>query len=348
MSKTILVTGGAGFIGSRFVQYLLDHYPEYKIIILDALTYAGSTDKLPVGKNRQVDFWYGNVCNSDLVSTLTATSDIVVHFAAETHVTRSIYDNRIFFETDVLGTQSVANAVLRHAGRIERFIHISTSEVYGTARTEKMDEAHPLEPSSPYAAAKCGADRLVASYVTTYGIPAVIVRPFNTFGPFQHLEKLIPRFITSAILGEPLTIHGDGTAARDFIYVEDVCRAIDLIMHAGAELELHTPGRERVADRARVRHRSGEPVELGHDQGVAAPDCRQRLVEARTRPVRPGEALVRVDAICCHPKLDQRLVLGREVLLVGRTAGVADQHRCHGPDCNVRGPFTAIFIVLFY
>ena len=235
MSKTILVTGGAGFIGSRFVQYLLDHYPEYKIFILDALTYAGSTDNLPVGKNRQVDFWYGNVCNSDLVSTLTATSDIVVHFAAETHVTRSIYDNRIFFETDVLGTQSVANAVLRHAGRIERFIHISTSEVYGTARTEKMDEAHPLEPSSPYAAAKCGADRLVASYVTTYGIPAVIVRPFNTFGPFQHLEKLIPRFITSAILGEPLTIHGDGTAARDFIYVEDVCRAIDLIMHAGAE-----------------------------------------------------------------------------------------------------------------
>ena len=235
MSKTILVTGGAGFIGSRFVRYLLDHYPEYRIFILDALTYAGSTDNLPVGKKRQVDFWYGNVCNSDLVSTLTATSDIVVHFAAETHVTRSIYDNRIFFETDVLGTQSVANAVLRHAGRIERFIHISTSEVYGTARTEKMDEAHPLEPSSPYAAAKCGADRLVASYVTTYGIPAVIVRPFNTFGPFQHLEKLIPRFITSAILGEPLTIHGDGTAARDFIYVEDVCRAIDLIMHAGAE-----------------------------------------------------------------------------------------------------------------
>lgn len=235
MSKTILVTGGAGFIGSRFVQYLLDHYPEYRIFILDALTYAGSTDNLPVGKNRQVDFWYGNVCNSDLVSTLTATSDIVVHFAAETHVTRSIYDNRIFFETDVLGTQSVANAVLRHAGRIERFIHISTSEVYGTARTEKMDEAHPLEPSSPYAAAKCGADRLVASYVTTYGIPAVIVRPFNTFGPFQHLEKLIPRFITSAILGEPLTIHGDGTAARDFIYVEDVCRAVDLIMHASAE-----------------------------------------------------------------------------------------------------------------
>ena len=235
MSKTILVTGGAGFIGSRFVQYLLDHYPEYRIFILDALTYAGSTDNLPLGENRQVDFWYGNVCNPDLVSTLVATSDVVVHFAAETHVTRSIYDNRIFFETDVLGTQSVANAILRHAGRIERFIHISTSEVYGTARTEKMDEAHPLEPSSPYAAAKCGADRLVASYVTTYGIPAVIVRPFNTFGPFQHLEKLIPRFITSAILGEPLTIHGDGTAARDFIYVEDVCRAIDLIMHAGAE-----------------------------------------------------------------------------------------------------------------
>ena len=235
MSRTVLVTGGAGFIGSRFVHHLQHNYPDYKILILDALTYAGSVDNLLLENDTQINFWYGNVCNPDLVSTLVGESDVVVHFAAETHVTRSVYDNRIFFETDVLGTQSIANAVVKHAGRIERLIHISTSEVYGNARSNMMDESHPLEPCSPYAAAKCGADRLVASYVKTYQIPAVIVRPFNNYGPFQHLEKLIPRFITSAMLGEPLTIHGDGTAARDFIYVDDVCRAVDLIMHAPAD-----------------------------------------------------------------------------------------------------------------
>ncbi len=301
MSKSILVTGGAGFIGSRFVQYIVDHYPDYRIMILDALTYAGSTDNLPVGKNRQVDFWYGNVCNSDLVSTLTATSDIVVHFAAETHVTRSIYDNRIFFETDVLGTQSVANAVLRHAGRIERFIHISTSEVYGTARTERMVETHSLEPSSPYAAAKCGADRLIASYVTTYGIPAVIVRPFNTFGPFQHLEKLIPRFITSAILGEPLTIHGDGTAARDFIYVEDVCRAIDLIMHAGAESVIG-----EVFNVASGKHRS--IVEIADDiirlTGID-PALKSHMPNRPGQVLRhTGDASKLIDTLGWHPATD--------------------------------------------
>lgn len=236
MQKTILITGGAGFIGSNFVRYIFNKYPNYKIIVLDALTYAGSIENFPFDINQnneqRFSFWYGNVCNAELVDTLVSQSDVVVHFAAETHVTRSIYDNFLFFQTDVLGTQTIANAILKHRDRIERFIHISTSEVYGTALKEFMDEEHPLNPSSPYAAAKAGADRLVYSYYKTYELPAIIVRPFNNFGPYQHLEKAIPRFITSCILNEPLRVHGDGNASRDFVFVEDTCRAIDLILDA--------------------------------------------------------------------------------------------------------------------
>jgi len=233
--KTLLVTGGAGFMGSNFVRYLRRKYPRYRIIVLDALTYAGNTENLPMihSKNNSTRFafWYGNIRNGELVDSLVSQADVVVHFAAETHVTRSIYDNLLCFETDVLGTQVVANAVLKYAKKVERFIHISSSEVYGTAATDYMDESHPLMPMSPYAGAKAGADRLVYSYWATYDIPAVIVRPFNNFGPYQHLEKVIPRFITSCILNEPLTVHGDGKSQRDWLYVGDLCRALDTIVH---------------------------------------------------------------------------------------------------------------------
>jgi dTDP-glucose 4,6-dehydratase len=240
MKKTVLITGGAGFIGSNFARYLYTRYPDYRMIVLDALTYAGSVENLPVNINEhngeRLSFWYGNVKNGELVDTLVSQSDIVIHFAAETHVTRSIYDNYIFFETDVLGTQTIANAVLKYKDTVERFIHISTSEVYGTAVREAMDEDHPLMPMSPYASAKTGADRLVYSYWATYEQPITIIRPFNNYGPYQHLEKAIPRFITSCILNEPIRVHGDGGAARDFVFVEDLCRAIDSIMHADLAL----------------------------------------------------------------------------------------------------------------
>jgi len=234
--KTILITGGAGFIGSNFVHYLFNKYKRYKIIVLDALTYAGFTENFPINitqnlDNKRFEFWYGNVTNAGLVDTLVKQSDWVVHFAAETHVSRSIYDDKVFFETDVLGTQTIVNAVCKYKKNIERFIHISTSEVYGTAETKKMSEKHPLNPASPYAAAKVGADRLVYSYWRTYGIPLVIVRPFNNYGPRQHLEKVIPRFITSILLEEPLRLHGKGLATRDFIYVNDVCTALDLLLY---------------------------------------------------------------------------------------------------------------------
>ena len=230
--KTILVTGGAGFIGSNFVRHLYEKYPDYRLLVVDALTYAGRSDNGANGRwGDRYEFWYGDVRNGELIDTLVSQSDAIVHMAAESHVTRSIYDDRLFFETDVLGTQTVANSVVKHQHRVERFIHISTSEVYGTAISDKMDEDHPLNPMSPYASAKCGADRLVYSYWVTYNIPAIIVRPFNNYGPYQHLEKAIPRFITSCILGEPLTIHGDGSAARDWLFVKDHCEALDRLLH---------------------------------------------------------------------------------------------------------------------
>lgn len=239
--KTILVTGGAGFIGSNFINYIYKKYSNYRIIVLDALTYAGNVENLPIDINKienndnRIIFWYGNVVNAELVDTLVSESNIVIHFAAESHVTRSIYDNFLFFQTDVIGTQTVTNSVLKYKKNIERFIHISTSEVYGTAQKPLMNEEHPLNPMSPYAAAKAGADRLVFSYWSTYDIPAIIIRPFNNYGPYQHLEKAIPRFITSCILNESITVHGDGSASRDYIFVEDVCKAIDIIMHAKIE-----------------------------------------------------------------------------------------------------------------
>ncbi|HSI87289.1 MAG: dTDP-glucose 4,6-dehydratase [Candidatus Methylacidiphilales bacterium] len=237
--KTVLITGGAGFIGSHFLHLLWNKYADYKILVLDLLTYAGNTNNFPEAargmNNERFQFWFGDVCNVELVDTLVSQASIVIHFAAESHVTRSIYDSYTFFHTDVMGTHAVANAVLKYRDRIERFIHISTSEVYGTAETAMMSEEHPLKPLSPYASAKCGADRLVWSYYTTYDVPVVIIRPFNNYGGRQHLEKAIPRFITSLLLNEPITIHGDGTAARDYIYVEDNCSAIDMVLHAPLE-----------------------------------------------------------------------------------------------------------------
>jgi len=232
--NTILITGGAGFIGSNTLIYLFKKYPNYNFIVLDVLTYAGDFKNIPsyIKQGKNFKFWYGNVKNSKLVDHLVSQSDVVIHFAAETHVARSIYDDYLFFETDVIGTQCVVNAILRNRAKVKRFIHISTSEVYGTAVSTKMNEDHPLNPMSPYAAAKAGADRLVYSYIQTYGVPAVIIRPFNMYGPQQHLEKVIPRFATSCILGEPLTIHGSGKSSRDFTYVEDLVKAIDLVMHA--------------------------------------------------------------------------------------------------------------------
>jgi len=263
----ILITGGAGFIGSNFVRMFMRRFPGVELHVLDALTYAGNPDNLPaiIRNHPRFHFWYGNVCNAGLVSDVMAEVDTVIHFAAESHVARSIYDNAVFFETDVLGTQAVANQVLRHRRKVKRFVHISTSEVYGTAQARPMSEEHPLQPLTPYAAAKCGADRLVHAYWKTYQIPAVIVRPFNQYGPYQHLEKCVPRFVTSALTGGPITIHGDGSAARDWCYVADTCEALVRVLEApldqvvGEVINLGTGVATSVSDvYARIASQLGE------------------------------------------------------------------------------------------
>jgi dTDP-glucose 4,6-dehydratase len=228
--STTLVTGGAGFIGSHLVTRLFDQLPSEKIIVLDLLTYAGRSTNIPlrIHKSDRFKFINGDINNRPLVEQLVGDSDRVVHLAAESHVTRSIAAESVFFRTNVMGTHVVAAAVAARKGKISKFVHISTSEVYGTHSTSglAMDESHPLLPRSPYAASKAAADRMVYSYKATYDIPLVILRPFNNYGPRQHLEKVIPRFITSALSGRPMEVHGDGLMTRDWIYVEDTCEAI--------------------------------------------------------------------------------------------------------------------------
>lgn len=223
----VLVTGGAGFIGSHMTRLLLRN--KIHVVVLDALTYAGDLRRLAgLSDSYQgmYEFVHGNILSYRLVDDLMSHVDAVIHFAAETHVARSIHYDDQFFTTDVIGTYTLVNSAMKHRDRIKRFIHISTSEVYGTAETDPMTENHPLNPRSPYAAAKAGADRCAYSYWCTYGLPVTILRPFNQYGPYQHPEKLIARFAALACEKSPLTVHGQGMASRDWIYVEDTCDAI--------------------------------------------------------------------------------------------------------------------------
>ncbi len=225
MSKRVLVTGGAGFISSNVVRHLLDATP-YEVVSLDALTYAGNLENLAdVMAHERLAFVQGDIRDAGLVREVVAGVDVIVNAAAESHVEKSITDGASeFVTTNVEGTQILLDAIRETP--VERFILISSSEVYGTAERAPMDEEHPLNPRSPYAATKAGADRLAYSYFVTYGLPIVILRPFNNYGPRQHPEKVVPRFITSALAGEPLTVHGDGSATRDWLYVDDDAEAI--------------------------------------------------------------------------------------------------------------------------
>jgi dTDP-glucose 4,6-dehydratase len=232
--KRVLVTGGAGFISSNFIRHLLRATP-YEVVSLDALTYAGNIENLAdVMAHERLSFVHGDIRDSDLVRQVVADVDVIVNAAAESHVEKSIEEGaREFVTTNVEGTQILLDAVRQTP--VERFILISSSEVYGTARYAPMDERHPLEPRSPYAATKAGADRLAYAYHVTYHLPVVIVRPFNNYGPRQHPEKVIPRFITQALDDSPLTVHGDGGASRDWLYVDDDAEAIEAIIEAPIE-----------------------------------------------------------------------------------------------------------------
>ena len=233
--KRVLVTGGAGFISSAFIRHLLRATP-YEVISLDALTYAGNLENLrDVRSHERLSFVHGDIRDEGLVRSVVAGIDVIVNAAAESHVEKSIAEGASeFVATNVEGTRVLLDAVREVPG--ERFILISSSEVYGTAEREPMDEDHPLNPRSPYAATKAGADRLAYSYCATYGLPIVIVRPFNNYGPNQHPEKVIPRFVLQALADEPLTVHGDGTATRDWLYVEDDAEAIQAVIAADLDL----------------------------------------------------------------------------------------------------------------
>jgi dTDP-glucose 4,6-dehydratase len=239
----ILVTGGAGFIGSAFVRYVLRHQPQACIVTLDKLTYAGNLENLAtVVENSNHLFVHGDICNAESVgSVVSADLDAIVHFAAESHVDRSILSPERAIETNIRGTATLLDAA-RHA-HIGRFLHVSTDEVYGDIDDPfEADETFPVKPSSPYAASKAASDLLALAYVRTYGLPVVVTRASNNYGPYQFPEKLIPLMISNALEGNPLPVYGDGMQVRDWLYVDDHCRAIWAALTRGRDGEIYNVG----------------------------------------------------------------------------------------------------------
>jgi len=285
----ILVTGGAGFIGSNFVRYFLRAHPESAVLNLDKLTYAGNPDNLTeVESQANYQFVFGDIGDTSLVeSLLDQQAAAIVHFAAESHVDRSIADARDFVRTNVLGTYSLLEAARRK--RIPRFVHVSTDEVYGSLGPgEAANEQAPLRPNSPYAASKAAADLLVRSFWQTYQFPAIITRSSNNYGPNQFPEKLIPLMITNALEGKRLPIYGDGLNERDWIFVEDNCRALDRILEAGQPGETYNIGSGKPVTNLEIVRRllriMGRPEDLvefvedrpGHDRRYALDTSRIR------------------------------------------------------------------------
>lgn len=243
----VLVTGGAGFIGSNFIFHMLKEYPTYKIVCLDALTYAGNLATLDsVIKNNNFKFVKGDITDHELVETLFKEEkfDFIVNFAAESHVDRSIEDPTIFLRTNILGTQVLMDSARKHG--VRRFHQVSTDEVYGDLPLDRPDlfftEKTPLHASSPYSASKASADLLVQAYYRTYGLPVTISRCSNNYGPYHFPEKLIPLMISRALNNQPLPVYGEGKNIRDWLYVEDHCTAIDLIIHKGRVGEIYNIG----------------------------------------------------------------------------------------------------------
>ena len=237
MSQTLLVTGGAGFIGSNFIHYWLKQYASDKIINLDALTYAGNQANLEsIADSPQYSFVKGSITDRQLVDRIMADVDIVVHFAAETHVDRSILTPAVFLETNVLGTQVLLDGVLKH--KVKHFHHISTDEVFGSLElnsTEQFDEHTPYDPRSPYSASKAGSDHLVRAYGESFGLPFTNTNCSNNYGEYHFPEKLFPRAITNLIEGKKVPVYGDGANVRDWLYVQDHCSAIDRVLTDGRQ-----------------------------------------------------------------------------------------------------------------
>ena len=245
--KTILITGGAGFIGTNFIYYMISKYKDYKIINLDKLTYASNINNLKkIENNKNYKFIKGDICDKKLVFSLFEKDniDIVINFAAESHVDNSISNPMIFTQTNILGTQVLLESCMKY--NIKRFHQVSTDEVYGDLPIDRkdllFDEKSKINPSSPYSASKASADLLVKSYYRTYNLPVTISRCSNNYGEYQHKEKLIPLMISRAINNEPLPVYGNGLNVRDWIHVKDHCEAIDIIIHKGKIGEVYNVG----------------------------------------------------------------------------------------------------------
>lgn len=238
----VLVTGGAGFIGSNFLKYMVDKYPEYDFTNLDALTYCGNLENLiDIENNENYNFVKGDLRDKDLVNGLVKDSDYVVNFAAESHVDRSIQDPEIFIKSNVLGTQVLLNAAKEYG--VEKYLQISTDEVYGTlGKTGYFTETTSLQPNSPYSASKASADLVVRAYHETFDLPVNITRCSNNYGPYQFPEKLIPLMISNALENKKLPVYGDGKNIRDWLHVHDHCTAIDLVLHEGKLGEVYNIG----------------------------------------------------------------------------------------------------------
>jgi len=240
--KTLLVTGGAGFIGSNFILYMFDKYPDVKIINLDLLTYAGNLENLKdIADNPNYTFVKGDIADPRIVNRVVPGVDYIVNFAAESHVDRSIEDPLLFIKTNVMGTQVLLDAARKHG--VERYLQVSTDEVYGSlGPTGYFTEETPIAPNSPYSASKAGADMLVRAYYETYGLPVLITRCSNNYGPYQFPEKLIPFFIKKLLNGQKVPVYGDGLNVRDWLYVEDHCAAIDMVLQKGMVGEVYNIG----------------------------------------------------------------------------------------------------------
>jgi len=239
----MLITGGAGFIGSNFVHFTVKNHPEYEIIVVDKLTYAGDRGRLAAVEDK-ITFHQADICDFDAMDKLMEGVDYVVHFAAYSHVDRSIADPGPFLQTNILGTDTVARAALKH--KVKRFHHVSTDEVFGTLPLDdpnaKFNEQTPYSPRSPYAAAKASSDHVVRAYGESYGLPYTITNCSNNYGPWDSPGRVIPVFIANAIDDKPLPIYGNGKAVRDYLFVEDHCKAIDLAIHTGEVGETYCVG----------------------------------------------------------------------------------------------------------
>jgi len=283
--KTLLITGGAGFIGSNLIHFMLKRFSHIKIINLDKLTYAGNLENLrDIENDPRYEFIHGDIRDNKLVEKLFRKVNGVIHLAAETHVDRSILDAGEFVLTDVYGSFVLFEALRRVD--IDFFLHVSTDEVYGSRDEGFFTEDDPINPSSPYAASKAGADRLAHAYNVTYGLPILILRPSNNFGPYQYPEKFIPLFTTNALEDQALPLYGEGTNVRDWLYVEDHCWAIELVIRKGTTGEVYNVGANCEVQNIAVAYRILEtlkkprsliksvPDRLGHDRRYAL-DCRK-------------------------------------------------------------------------